>query len=292
MDVGSHCSVSSCHQVDFLPFECDCCSGVFCLQHRSYDAHACPKAGGSDRRVLSCPLCARLVRWTAAEDVNEVWEAHVRSGGCQPEAEDAKKPKKKKKRCAADGCRELLLASNAFHCPKCALDVCLRHRFEGDHACAAARQRQRQAFWGSSTANSKVASKAAGSSSGERRPSVAKSVAAAAASARSAVSGLVQSAKPAAVVTASSEQCPICQRRFQYVSQLLQHVNREHPDPQQAQAQARRSSQAAAAGGGETCPQCRAVFPDLNALIRHAEAAHATSSVASGGSDQDKCSVM
>jgi hypothetical protein len=38
--------------VDFLPFTCDCCSNVFCLEHRSYDAHRCPKAGASVGKKL------------------------------------------------------------------------------------------------------------------------------------------------------------------------------------------------------------------------------------------------
>lgn len=101
-------------------------------------------------------------------------------------------------------------------------------------------------------------------------------------------------------VTTSSEQCPICQRRFPYVSQLIAHVNREHPDPSSSSswpapsassAAARPSTTpaAAAAAGSETCPQCRAVFPDLTALIRHAETAHAGVTTSS---DQDKCQLM
>ena len=40
-----HCRRSDCNQVDFLPFECDCCHNVFCLEHRTYQAHSCPTAG-------------------------------------------------------------------------------------------------------------------------------------------------------------------------------------------------------------------------------------------------------
>lgn len=300
MDVGSHCSVGACAQVDFLPFTCDCCTGVFCLQHRSYDAHECPRAGGKDRRVLQCPLCRQLVRWTAEQDVNEVWEHHVRAGQCVPATPgassaaasgDALQPKKKKKkRCAADGCRELLLASNSFHCAKCRRDVCLRHRFESDHACAAARQAQRQQHWSGFRAPAAPSTAASATAATAR-----KSVATAASGAKSAVQSLVQSAKSAASGgAASAEQCPMCQRRFQYVSQLIAHVNREHPDPSSAPhraAPAAPSAASSATAGSETCPQCRAEFPDLSALIRHAEAAHAGSGV-TASSDQDKCALM
>lgn len=193
MDIGSHCSVGACAQVDFLPFTCDCCSGVFCLQHRSYDAHECPRAGGKDRRVLQCPLCRQLVRWTAEQDVNEVWEDHVRSGKCAPDdgkssstASGPQQKKKKKKRCAADGCREVLLTSNSFHCATCRQDVCLRHRFEGDHDCAAKRQAQRQQHWGGFRASTGATTSAA---------TARKSVANVASGAKSAVQSLVQSAK-------------------------------------------------------------------------------------------------
>ncbi|XP_062841553.1 AN1-type zinc finger protein 1 isoform X2 [Trichomycterus rosablanca] len=43
LDMGKHCEIESCHQKDFLPFVCDSCSGVFCLEHRSRDAHSCPE---------------------------------------------------------------------------------------------------------------------------------------------------------------------------------------------------------------------------------------------------------
>ncbi|KAK3515379.1 hypothetical protein QTP70_018735 [Hemibagrus guttatus] len=43
LDVGKHCQIECCKQKDFLPFVCDTCSGVFCLEHRSRDSHSCPE---------------------------------------------------------------------------------------------------------------------------------------------------------------------------------------------------------------------------------------------------------
>ncbi|XP_053323961.1 AN1-type zinc finger protein 1 [Spea bombifrons] len=43
LDIGQHCGVEHCGQLDFLPFVCDACSRVFCLQHRSRDCHGCPE---------------------------------------------------------------------------------------------------------------------------------------------------------------------------------------------------------------------------------------------------------
>ncbi|XP_077592534.1 AN1-type zinc finger protein 1 [Stigmatopora nigra] len=41
LDIGKHCQIDSCHQQDFLPFVCDSCNGVYCLDHRNRDAHSC-----------------------------------------------------------------------------------------------------------------------------------------------------------------------------------------------------------------------------------------------------------
>lgn len=159
-----HCSVGACSQVDFLPFTCDCCRSVFCLAHRTYDAHECPLAGSKDRRVIECPLCNQLLHWTTEQDVNAVWERHVHGGQCEPkdgkasnsgstggQAAAGAPAKKKKPRCGADKCREILTASNQFSCTKCRQNVCLKHRFESDHDCEGVRAQQRrsqQQHWG------------------------------------------------------------------------------------------------------------------------------------------------
>ncbi|GCB69915.1 AN1-type zinc finger protein 1 isoform X2 [Scyliorhinus torazame] len=41
LEVGQHCEQQHCRQLDFLPFVCDRCSGIYCLEHRSKDAHDC-----------------------------------------------------------------------------------------------------------------------------------------------------------------------------------------------------------------------------------------------------------
>ncbi|XP_075930142.1 AN1-type zinc finger protein 1 isoform X2 [Petromyzon marinus] len=44
LDVGHHCAVEHCGQLDFLPFVCNGCGKVFCLEHRGKDDHACTEA--------------------------------------------------------------------------------------------------------------------------------------------------------------------------------------------------------------------------------------------------------
>lgn len=102
----------------------------------------------------------------------------------------------------------------------------------------------------------------------------------------------------------------MCQKKFAYVSQLIAHVNNAHPDASSSRGStsarpidltaANGSTGASASGGREVCPQCRAVFSDINALIQHAESAHAGAVAAvagrvqqsSGANDQEKCSLM
>lgn len=41
LELGQHCSFSGCNQLDFLPFECNGCSRIYCLHHRGRTAHGC-----------------------------------------------------------------------------------------------------------------------------------------------------------------------------------------------------------------------------------------------------------
>nr|GMD84441.1 zinc finger AN1 and C2H2 domain-containing stress-associated protein 16-like [Ipomoea batatas]GME15057.1 zinc finger AN1 and C2H2 domain-containing stress-associated protein 16-like [Ipomoea batatas] len=79
-NLGKHCSVDDCRQIDFLPFTCDCCHKVFCLEHRSYARHQCPKGNKHDVTVVICPLCAKGVRLIPDEDPNITWQSHHRFG--------------------------------------------------------------------------------------------------------------------------------------------------------------------------------------------------------------------
>ncbi len=83
LGLGEHCSVGSCRQIDFLPFTCDCCKRVFCLEHRTYEAHSCPSAGSRATTLIVCPLCAKAVHLTPGQDPNVAFEAHQRAG-CDP----------------------------------------------------------------------------------------------------------------------------------------------------------------------------------------------------------------
>lgn len=129
--LGSHCSVPDCRQIDFLPFTCDCCSRVYCLQHRTYASHNCEKAGSQDTSTSVCPICAKAVKLKATDDPYAVFDRHAQTD-CDP-ANYAKVHQRP--RCPSKGCREKLGTINTYTCKECSSQVCLKHRFPDDHQC-------------------------------------------------------------------------------------------------------------------------------------------------------------
>ncbi|CAI5495396.1 unnamed protein product [Closterium sp. Naga37s-1] len=175
-DLGKHCSVTSCQQIDFLPFTCDKCRMVFCLSHRMPASHECPRATVGDAVVLLCPLCAKAVRLVGDEDPNVTWARHERvptDAGLQhgvarkcpfpanivtPQPPTFPSPHlhttlfppwvANKRRCAAQGCKEVLSPANTVTCRDCSRQTCLRHRFGADHACSGSQKNlQPVSFW-------------------------------------------------------------------------------------------------------------------------------------------------
>ncbi|KAI8541539.1 hypothetical protein RHMOL_Rhmol08G0069400 [Rhododendron molle] len=129
-DLGAHCQDPECKQLDFLPFKCDSCRKVFCLDHRSYESHNCPKSDHKNRKVLVCETCSTSIETTGHDkhDEKALLDRHEKSGDCDPK-------KKKKPTCAVMRCREVLSFSNTSVCKSCQIKVCLKHRFPADHSC-------------------------------------------------------------------------------------------------------------------------------------------------------------
>ncbi len=82
--LGTRCSVSYCQQHDFLPFTCDACKQIFCLEHRQYIDHNCQSFQKQDKVVPICPLCEQPVPWypVEAKTVDEVVDHHIRAQKC------------------------------------------------------------------------------------------------------------------------------------------------------------------------------------------------------------------
>lgn len=129
-DLGTHCQFSDCRQLDFLPFQCDACRQIFCVEHRSYKSHDCPKPDHRSRKVVVCDACSMSIETTGCggEDEKVILLRHRKSGYCDP-------MKKKKPTCPVRRCKEALTFSNTSVCKSCDIRVCLKHRFPADHGC-------------------------------------------------------------------------------------------------------------------------------------------------------------
>lgn len=122
--VGAQCHLTSCHQLDFLPFRCESCKQTFCLEHRTEHAHQCPKAGA----------------WAAAR--------RERIPSTKPTPATAQQ-------CSYMTCKTLIntLTSVGVTCADCRRQYCLKHRLSEDHDCqpavskpAAQTEKARSAF--------------------------------------------------------------------------------------------------------------------------------------------------
>ncbi|KAH7674383.1 AN1-like Zinc finger domain-containing protein [Dioscorea alata] len=127
-ELGAHCSYEDCYQLDFLPFNCDGCQKVFCLEHRTYKEHDCPKAEQKSRIVVVCEACTVSIEKKAGEKDEAILERHRKAGECDI-------TKKQKPKCPVKRCKEILTFSNNSTCKSCNLKVCLKHRFPNDHQC-------------------------------------------------------------------------------------------------------------------------------------------------------------
>ncbi|THU61254.1 hypothetical protein C4D60_Mb07t21360 [Musa balbisiana] len=273
--LGKHCSVGDCRQIDFLPFTCDRCNQVFCLQHRGYFNHQCPNANQNDVTVLICPLCAKGVRLVLGEDPNITWDLHVNTD-CDPSNYQRVT---KKRRCPVPGCKEVLSLSNSVRCRDCTEEHCLKHRFGPDHKCPGPRKpdsgfsfvgmfnksqkgkslqdrsSNSSSWWGSSLMNA-VSNIRASAGSGMMKVNNATTQA-------------LQKAKGGTAESSSSgelvEQCVQCRARFSTVSALIEHAERSH-------------QQSSRAGGKrvtiDVCPKCSKGFRDPVALVEHVERDH------------------
>ena len=119
--VGKHCSIASCSQQDYFPFQCNYCEEVFCGKHRRPDDHQCKVGGDIDSVfVIICPLCDMRIRIKPHENADLLWQTHHTSGECPKEQiakrerdlEEASKPKQ----CQAEACKTKLTVTTKVTC--------------------------------------------------------------------------------------------------------------------------------------------------------------------------------
>ncbi|XAR69460.1 hypothetical protein NMG60_11001043 [Bertholletia excelsa] len=271
--LGKHCSVDDCKQIDFLPFTCDSCNQVFCLEHRSYIQHQCPKANNKDVTVVICPLCAKGVRLIAGEDPNISWESHVNIE-CDPSNYGTAT---KKKKCPVRGCREVLTFSNKIKCRDCTVEHCLKHRFGPDHNCPGPKKPEPALKFMSLLSGSRKeepkASHTSASSSSTWTKSFLNAASSFKASAEAGMAKLtsefsqkLQTAREGSAQSSNNEleQCPRCKATFSSVTTLIEHVENVH------EGKGNRVLKLPM----DVCPKCSRGFRDPVALVEHVERDH------------------
>lgn len=247
--LGSNCAFPGCGQLDFLPFHCKACDEYFCLEHRS--SHRCATASGESTCVI-CPLCACSVKYVEGENINVTFERHTQTT-CDPSKYTRTA---KKSRCPVPGCKEKLTSVNTYKCKDCGTSVCLKHRFPADHACG---------------------------KSGQPPADAMRLLSMQAAQGRAAAAPPPKAAPPRAQLGMAPPPLSRSARPVPAPPAPTQAVLRA-PAPQRSNSPAAASQPTPASvsgaqvgtapAGPERCDVCGARFPDVMALITHAEVAH------------------
>ncbi|RAK75527.1 AN1-type zinc finger protein [Aspergillus fijiensis CBS 313.89] len=118
--IGHHCDLEYCHQLDFLPFRCASCRGVFCLDHRTESAHQCPRAGEWARSSSSATTTTSTPT-SASTSSTPPTKPNIHNTA----------------QCSHLACKTLIhtLSEPGVRCPECRREYCLKHRLREGHAC-------------------------------------------------------------------------------------------------------------------------------------------------------------
>lgn len=249
---------------------------VYCLDHRSYSKHQCPKANKNDVTVVICPLCTKGVRLNPEEDPNVTWESHVNID-CDPSNYEQAT---KKRKCPVPRCREMLTFSNRIKCRDCNIEHCLKHRFGPDHSCPGPKEPEPSfQFMGFLNKSRKEEPKrgAATSSSSNWTSSFLKVASSVRASAEAgmaklsnefnqsmSMNGGAQSSSSSNSQSGSGqvEVCPQCKLRFSSIGALVDHVEKIHERNGVMKVTL------------DVCPKCSKGFRDPVLLVEHVEREH------------------
>jgi len=126
--LGKRCGMEGCSQLDFLPFVCDLCTIIHCLEHRTYTSHKCPLAESRNVVMPVCPLCDQMVFVERGGDADRKMDEHI-SSGCPRQDTTVQRSNP----CSATRCRGGELVP--VICPHCRKNFCLAHRASADHDC-------------------------------------------------------------------------------------------------------------------------------------------------------------
>eukprot|EP00457_Paulinella_chromatophora_P010558 gb/GEZN01010666.1/.p1 GENE.gb/GEZN01010666.1/~~gb/GEZN01010666.1/.p1 ORF type:complete len:308 (-),score=24.14 gb/GEZN01010666.1/:271-1194(-) len=136
---AKHCGEKSCKQLDFLPFDCEHCKGVFCLDHK--DTHKCVFDRSQVNTIPLCPACKQYVMVRPEQSPDAIVNDHIASNCARHLLSTAEAERKdyirKKKSCGVPSCRNENKAKyDTLICNVCKQQYCLTHRLGDDHDCA------------------------------------------------------------------------------------------------------------------------------------------------------------
>ncbi|PYI31114.1 hypothetical protein BP00DRAFT_425912 [Aspergillus indologenus CBS 114.80] len=128
--IGHHCDLPYCHQLDFLPFRCASCRGVYCLDHRTESAHQCARAGEWARAAAAPSTTSSTTSSTSTSTPSST----------SPPAPQSKPTIHTTDQCSHLTCKTLIhtLTEPGVRCPACRRAYCLKHRLQEGHACTPA----------------------------------------------------------------------------------------------------------------------------------------------------------
>ena len=301
LGIGEHCSLSTCHALDFLPFKCLGCGGTFCLEHRAN--HNCPSSSGAaGSQVIVCPICAKGVRLAPGQDANEAFDQHHRSSGCDP---SNYKKVNQKQRCPVGRCQEKLTLTNTYRCKKCNLRVCLKHRDPADHNCTSttsAAASSRPPATSSTAAASQprpilpiqqtvLATSMPRSQQKSSAPDPLNTVKGTAERRRDMVNSinplhLSQTQQPAL-----NEACPMCSVRFASVERLIQHVEEFHPQETTQPSSVAAGSHRDSSAYQYRCEFCQRGFHNAVDVLHHSERCPMRGSTRNQGASSSSCEI-
>lgn len=278
--VGVHCQFESCNQKDFLPFRCDLCNKMLCLQHRSVLAHSCHAQDSRDMTSNDCPLCGKSFKFLRSEDPNMAWQTHFTSECSQSGGGSAET----KTKCYNASCRNILGPSNTYQCKICHRKVCLSHRNPEDHQCKdgrAAAVEKRLAAISPSAASASVKPPVMTQKAATKKTSNKKNAEDPANTLRGSAQRRMQQTNHLSPPAATFD-CPFCMIAMSDADALQQHVHTQHLADSGSAAVPGPSP---IAGTNEVCPQCQQRFSSVGDLISHVERMHSQNSTSSSLGD-------
>jgi len=251
-NLGKHCFEPTCRQIDFLPFTCKFCTNTYCLEHREFKAHNCPKQNTGDIKAIVCPTCLKTLKFDCSiHNENEFFDIHAATD-CTGEYYD-KARAAKQKFCEAPKCKTKLLPINTYSCDNCGKNLCLSHRYQDTHEC-------KRVYRGSAVVvdDSKLFKKTTNVST-----------------------------QPALIPVVNqnhvnNEQCEVCSRSFRNIEDLLSHAQEAHYSrsispitrPNTNSNTNQMSTTCKSEASREVCGLCGKTFTGIDDLLNHAQQSH------------------